>query len=273
MPIVSIILPTYKEPRGLVRSIQSVMHQSFTDWELIVVDDGLTESARVQLLEYSTRDPRIFVLKNPHNMGIQKSLNSGLKNSKGTYIARIDDDDEWIDTEKLAKQVRFLDTHTDHVLVGTGIVVVDQDRKELTKYILPETDFEIRQRMLIKNCFVHSSVLFNKEKACDLGGYSEDTHVLHIEDYDLWLRLGRIGKMHNIPDYSVMFTLHSGSVSAQNRKAQFCRTLRMIKRFKGSYPYYFVGYIKTTMAVYSWSFFRILPPWMKNFILKIYKEI
>ena len=273
MPKVSILLPTYKEPQYLIRSITSVLNQSFSDWELIVIDDGLVQNSKKSLFDFVQNDKRITVITNPQNLGIQKSLNEGLKAARGTYVARIDDDDEWIDTKKLHKQVAFLDEHFEYVLVGTGAVIVAPDGQQLTKYLLPESDIDIRKRILSKNCFIHSSVMFNKEKVLSLGGYSESDEVKHIEDYDLWLRLGQTGKMYIIPDYLIDFTLHKNSISSKNRRAQFKGNVKLTRKFKHAYPNYGKNLFIANIRMFLYPLFDLIPDKLKYKFFKFYKEL
>ena len=272
MPTVSIILPTYKNPTLLNRAIESILPQSFVDWELIVVDDGLTNEARKNLQNVIEKDSRIRVVTNSSNMGIQKSLNAGIKAAQGTYIARIDDDDAWIDSNKLASQIKFLHDNPSCVLVGTGTVVVDASGKELFRYVSPQNDTEIRSQMLYKNCFTHSSVVFKKSAALEVGGYSESKEVLHIEDYDLWLKLGILGELHTMQTYSVAFMQHAGSISAQNKIAQLKRNAALIRRNRNVYPNYLLYAIIAELKIIGYPVFAILPGWLKRFISRSYKN-
>src|ERR1700688_1532416 len=135
-PRVSILLPTYNRAALLRRAVQSVFRQSFPDWELIVLDDGSTDGTEAMLKEFMGRDHRITTIRNPknENAGIAKFLDKGLAAAKGEYIARLDDDDYWIDDDKLKKQVAFLDSHPDYVVVGTGVRVINKEGKELSRY-------------------------------------------------------------------------------------------------------------------------------------------
>ena len=222
---VSIILPTYNGSRFIQRSIESILLQSFADFELLVIDDGSTDSTAEIIQEATRSDSRIVYLKNEKNLGIQKTLNKGLRAAKNEYIARIDDDDLWVDEDKLKKQVEFLDTHPDYVLVGTGVIIQNEEGAELFSFLNPQTDEEIRKKILGKNCFTHSSVMFRKSAAIKFGGYDESQETRHIEDYDLWLKLGTIGKIANLPCYSVRFTLRPGNISSKNKIVQFRKDL------------------------------------------------
>ena len=230
---VSIILPTYNGAARIGRAIDSVIAQTYTDWELIIIDDGSTDGIQASI----PSDARIRYIRNDTNLGIQKSLNRGIDEAKGKYIARIDDDDVWSDMTKLEKQVVFLDANPDYVLVGTGTVLVDEEGKEISRYMLPTTDQSIRAKLLRKNCFVHSSVMFR-----NIGiRYSEDVQVCHAEDYDLWLRLGTQGKVANLPIYGVTFMVRKQSLTGQNRIIQAQRILGLSWKYKTKYPYAFIG--------------------------------
>ena len=205
-------------------------------------------------------------------MGIQKTLNKGLKEAKGEYIARIDDDDIWRDKDKLNKQFNILNNDEGYVLVGTGVIVVDEEEKELFRYLFPEKDKNIRNKILSKNCFVHSSVMFRKDLALSLDGYSELNEVKHIEDYDLWLKLGTKGKFCNISEYSINYTSRNGSISSVNKKEQFSKNLRLIKKYKKIYPNYGFSFLIRLLAYLTLSIFEFLPKKMQKVILKIYKS-
>jgi len=272
-PLVSIILPTYNGARAIGRSIESIFKQSFSDWELIIVNDYSKDNTEEIILNYKAKDSRIIYLRNEENLGIQKSLNKGLKNAKGDYIARIDDDDEWIDFDKLREQVEFFSNNKNYVLIGTGTVVVDENGKELYRYLLPEDDAELRNKILTKNCFTHSSVLFRKEIALKFGGYSEEKTVRHIEDYDLWLKMGTVGKLRNLPRYAVSFMLRQGAISSRNKIEQLKKIIKLIRNYKDQYPNYCVSFAKGYFRLLGYYLFICLPfASARKIILKINKE-
>jgi len=271
--IVSIILPTYNGGKYIKRAIESVMSQTFLEWELLIIDDGSTDNTKDIVNEYINKDKRIIYIKNENNLGIQKTLNKGMRESKGEYIARIDDDDQWIDKNKLKKQVEFLNDNNKCVLVGTGVIVVNEKDEELFRYLLPETDKEIRNKILSKNCFVHSSVLFRKDTALKLNGYSEMGEVRHIEDYDLWLKLGIEGEFANLPIYSVKFTQREGSISSVNKIEQFNKNIKLIKNYKNKYPNYLGAFIRSYLRLVIYGFILKSPiKFSLNKLIKFYKK-
>jgi glycosyltransferase involved in cell wall biosynthesis len=272
--LISIILPTWKEAQYIKRAIESVLSQSFSNWELIIINDGLYNGIEDSIKEYIRKDKRIILLKNEINLGIQKTLNKGLKRAKGKYIAHIDDDDEWMDKDKLQKQIEFLERNKDYCLIGTGVVVVNEKKEELFRYLNPETDRKIRNKFLKKNCFVHSSILFTKDTALKLGGYIEDEETKYIEDYDFLLRLGLVGKLHNLPIYATLYTSRKNSISSDNKFKQFKKNIALIKKFKGKYPKYFQSVIFSYLRLFFYKIFELIPFLsLKNKIIKLYKEI
>jgi len=273
MPKVSIVLPTYNGSRFLKRAIQSVLKQTFLDFELVIVDDGSSDKTPEIAKRYSVLDPRVKTVRNEQNLGIQKSLNRGLQEARGAYIARIDDDDEWADASKLARQVKYLDAHSDCVLVGTGTIVVDESSRELFRFLNPETDTKIRRRLLGKNCFTHSSVMFRKNAAMRFGGYDESERTRHVEDYDLWLKLGTVGKLANLPLYAIKFTLRPGNISSKNKITQFKKDISLAWRYRSRYPGFFRALMRGYARLLFYGVFNALPlAALKRRIFKLYKE-
>lgn len=272
MPTVSVILPTYNGARCIQSAIESVCSQIYTDWELFVVDDGSTDATPALVAEIAERDSRIQYVKNDINLGIQKTLNKGLSLATGKYVARIDDDDAWTDSNKLAAQVEYLEAHPECVLIGTGARIVDEEGREINRYFLPETDVAIRRSMLAKNCFAHASVVFRTENARAVGGYGESPDVRHVEDYDLWLRLGLSGLLANLPSISVTLTARPGSLSAKNRQEQFVKMLALAKKYRDSYPGYSFAAFGGRLRLAFFSFFKLLPRPLRIGFLRFYKR-
>lgn len=273
-PLVSIILPTYNGALIIGRSIKSILNQSFIDWELIIIDDGSGDNTQQIIIEMKNQDSRIIYLKNENNIGIQKSLNRGLKETKGKYIARIDDDDIWVDRNKLSTQVDFLEKNPQYVLVGTNAIICDYEGNELGSYKLPETDEEIRARMLLRNCFIHPSIMALKFAIEKAGGYDESEDVKHIEDYALWLKLGLVGKFANLNMQSVQLTVHQNSITFKNRIAQARRMSRVINMYRKKYPRFFIGKIILYLRIAGFFAIKLFPAPSKLVykIQKIYKE-
>lgn len=271
--LVSIIIPTYNGAHRIESAIRSVINQSYKNWELLIIDDGSKDNTREIVSLFAGTDKRIRYIKNENNLGIQKTLNKGLHEAQGEYIARIDDDDIWNDIDKLEQQVNFLNEATGRVLVGTGVIIVDEEGKEMIRYLLPTSDTSIRAKLLGKNCFVHSSVMFRKDIALSVGGYDETISTRHIEDYDLWLKLGTLGSLGNIPSYAVTFTLRDQGLSSRNKLWQAVKALALAKKYKKNYPNFFSSYVRSLIRIVVYGVILQFPiKLFVNRLAKWYKE-
>jgi glycosyltransferase involved in cell wall biosynthesis len=272
--LVSIILPAYNGAHRISDAIQSVTNQSYTNWELLIIDDFSVDNTREVVSNFVNKDSRIKYIKNNTNLGLQKTLNIGLAQSKGEYIARIDDDDMWADVDKLQKQVDFMDNNPDYVLLGTGVIIINEQGNELFRYLLPQTNEQIKNRILGKNCFAHSSVMFRKSIVMQFGGYSEGEEAKYMEDYDLWLKLGSVGKLANLPIYGLKYTMRGGSLTAVHKAKVFKKMLSHIKKYRYSHKGYYGALIRAYVRYFLYSiyikFAKKLPLYK---IIKFYKEM
>jgi len=250
---VSIILPAYNAGNTIHLAIQSVLQQTYEDFELIVIDDGSLDHTREVV--FSFHDGRIVYKRNNQNLGLQKSLNIGLEKALGEFIARIDADDIWIAHNKLFHQVLFLDEHHSVILVGTGAVIV-RDGYELFRFLNPTTDENIRKILLGKNTFVHSSVLFRRETALFVGGYSEDVAVKHVEDHDLWLKLGSHGTLANLEEYDIQYTLSQSQISHVHKRIQYTRDFLLVLKYAQDYPGLWRALIRSMTRLVYYGFIK-----------------
>jgi len=249
MPIISIILSTYGKAQFILEAITSVMNQSFKDWELLIIGDPPIERETEEIINnYFQKDSRIKYFKNEVKQGFRKCLNQGLREARGKYIARIDDDDIW-DSQKIEKQIKFLEENSKYLLVGSGAIFIDKDGKELYRFLPPEKDEEIRQSILSRNPFIHSSVLFLTEAAKKFGGYNDT--LAENEDFDLWLKLGTIGKFYNLPEYLIKFRTPSLKANiAEIRKARTKVFISIIRRYSKNYPNYKKALLKNYLKLF-----------------------
>ena len=236
-PLVSILLATYNGSRFIRRAIQSVLDQTFGDYELIVIDDGSNDET-LEILKEFENEERIIRLRNEINLGYFKALNRGMRKARGDYIAIIDDDDKWVDVNKMSQQAVFLDTHPEYVLVGTGMISVDENGIELSRKLFPEKDAEIRDEMLALCFFSHSSVMYRKSIAINCDGYSEKRYP--YDEYDLWLKLGTKGKLANLSIYGLQYTRKKRGIIFNIRRNVTApiRDLYVISKYKGEYSHY-----------------------------------
>lgn len=251
IPKVSIIIPTYNCVKMLEKSIESVFAQSYKDWELIIIDDASTDETELRMTELSSKEKSVNYLRIPkiEGKGISEYLNIGLRNSRGEYIARIDDDDYWCHKDKLKMQVEFLDKNPEYVVVGGGVILVDEKGNELFKYLKKETDEEIRNFALYSNPFTHATVMFRKDAAMKLGGYR---NMKHVEDMELWLRMGMVGKLYNFREYFITYMTAGQNKSFQQQRENSRTVVDVVKMHGKNYPNFYKAFaLNYTQYMYS----------------------
>lgn len=239
--LVSIILPTFNREKTLARAIESALGQTYKDFELLAVDDASQDKTQSILLEYARKDARVVGIRNEKNSGLVRSLNKGVQYAKGAYIARLDDDDFWLDPRKLEKQVAFFQGHPECVLTGGGQVRVDEKGKEIARLMFPETNEEIRSRMLFNNPFSHTSVLFRKDAWEKVGGYDES--LIFSEDWDLWMKLALLGTCHNFQEYFVCYLEGGQNRSKEHEVRDALLNMRLRVRYRRSFPNFFWAFL------------------------------
>jgi len=248
-------MATYNRGQYLAEAINSILAQDFTDWELIIIDDGSTDDTYNILLPY-LEDPRIKYFKNEKNLGICLTRNRALEKSTGEYIAVLDSDDVWLAKDKLSQQIDFLDFNYEYALVGTGVVIINEKGKELKRYVNPEGAIAIKNSLLAKNSFAHSSVLYRRETVLKLGAYP--LNLNGIEDYDLWLRLGAKYKLHNLPRYDLGYRKHSGNISLTDRERLMRANLTLIKKYREFYPNFYWAWLRRSSRLFAVRIFSLL---------------
>lgn len=214
-PIVSVVMAVYNGERFLRQAVDSILGQTFTDFELIVVDDGSKDATPAILDEYE--DGRIVRLRNQTNIGQTPSLNIGIEAAKGQFIARHDADDV-SHPERFARQAAFLQEHTAVGLLGTSYRLVDDQGKLLEIEHPPPDNAGLQARLTTGNCLCHGSVMMRRDSLQAAGLYRPAFRV--TQDYDLWLRLAEVTQLANLEQPLYDFRFDGGSVSRNKRGLQ-----------------------------------------------------
>lgn len=209
-PAISVLLSVYNAERFVCEAVESVLGQSFADFEFLILDDGSTDHSLEILRDYERRDQRVRVATRP-NRGVPRSLNELLAQAKGDLIARIDADDVAL-PDRFRIQMEALRADPALVCVGGAFQLIDADGRELTILKPPTSDTEIqRQALAGHGSICHSAAMIRRSALEQVGGYCEDFTT--AQDLDLWLRLGEIGKLANVPEVVLRFRLHDASIS------------------------------------------------------------
>jgi glycosyltransferase involved in cell wall biosynthesis len=242
MPKVSVNILTKDRSPMLLKALASVSAQSFTNYEAVVVNDGSSDDTLEVLKDLKIENLKI--INHQQALGITASRQEALLASTGDYIAILDDDDEWADKDKLLKQSRFLDEHPEVVLVGGGININSKNQEPRTKQIpnikhqivkyRPKSDSQIRRTMLFRNNFFTSTVMFRRQVAIKVGGFTADNIDLG-EDYDLWLRLVRIGRAYNF--HQIFAKYNQPGYNRKKRNEFYKKQRSLINRHRTDFPF------------------------------------
>lgn len=224
IPRVTIILAAHADAPWIENAIYSVQAQSFTNWELICVLDAVSE--RVQAVVSSClRDSRIRQITLSSNVGAGSARNEGLYAARGDLIAILDSDDEWTH-QHLQQAVDYLDVRRKVVLVGSSYAKIKMDGT-FEGQVVRAPRFMVKQMLVLRNCFAHSSVVYQRDLALKIGGYPLGVTV--GEDYCLWLGMAKYGRVKNLNRVSVMYRVHEDQTS---RKMIDQRNSKEILKFK-----------------------------------------
>ncbi len=208
MPKVSVIMPVYNGEKYLGCAIESVLNQTYKDFELIIIDDGSIDGSANIVSQYA--DPRITLIQNESNFGTAVTRNVGLANANGKYVALLDCDDI-ASPDRLSVQIDFLENHREIVMIGSRVAIIDEDGNStgmLWEYPAPAA--QIPSILLFHNYFAQSAIC--ARMSCLVQNRYRPEYPL-AEDYDLWVRVARMGKVWNLPKCLVQYREHPGGIS------------------------------------------------------------
>lgn len=210
IPIVSVIMPAYNAERYIVEAIDSILCQSFSNFELIVINDGSIDNTEKIILDYAACDCRVVYLKNEANRGICVTLNKGLDAARGKYIARMDADDISL-PQRLEKQVKFMDAHHDVAVCGSDIVVFGDGIEPYTFAMVADPD-QCSAGLLFNSCFAHPSVMW-RAQIMHNEHLRYDNNSSGFEDFQLWWVFARYGKLCNLSVPLLKYRKHKNQIT------------------------------------------------------------
>lgn len=270
-PLVSVLLPTYNGlSRSIRQAVESVLQQDYENFELIIIDDGSTDETHRYIAE--NEDYRIRILRNRENLGIAYSLNKGLEIARGKYIARIDDDDYYCRSDKIARQVNFLEGNKEYVSVGC--FVYDDFGNELKETTWPVDDENIR-RKFPKSPICHAAMMFRKDVLEKANKFYES--YPRCEDLELKMFLATKGKLFNIPEYLyVRRRIHEPHRT--HGKSTFINVIRIMQKYRKhlgfrtldffhEYSYYIMACLSKRLAPNEFK------PRFKRFITPLFNKL
>ncbi len=207
----SVIMPVWNAKRYIRKAIDSILNQTFSNFEFIIVDDGSTDRTLDLLQQYEKKDSRICIISRP-NTGIVGALNDGIKAAQGIFIARMDSDDIAL-PERLNLQVAYLEKNPNCVILGTSIYFMDAAGNIVKKGDRPTEHKEIENELLKGNggAIIHPTAIMRREAVLKVGRYRQEAK--YLEDLDLYLRLAQIGELANLDETLLCYRVHYQSIN------------------------------------------------------------
>jgi len=209
-PKITVLMTLFNGEKYLREAMESMLNQTYKDFEFLIIDDASTDSSSEIILSY--KDPRIRLIENEQNIGFVLSLNKGLQLAKGEYIARMDADDISM-PERLEKQIKLLEENPKVGMTACWISIIHENNNEISFWKIDRqnnSSEEIYYILNFENCLAHSSVIFRKELVIEIGGYDEDLKL--TQDYDLWIRLSRITTISKLMEVLVIRREHESNM-------------------------------------------------------------
>lgn len=220
--LITVLMPVYNSELFVRDAIQSILHQSYQNFEFLIINDGSTDQSHTIISSFS--DSRIKYINNIANKGIVETLNEGLKLSKGRYIARMDADDIAL-PDRLSKQVKFLTANPTYKLCGSRALTIDITGKEINKLNRPKHSAKIKVFNLFRNAFLHPTIMADAETIKKFA-YSED--FKYAEDYFLFSQITMAYPVANLNERLLHYRIHEGSITSKKREEMVQSELKTI---------------------------------------------
>jgi hypothetical protein len=216
-------MAVFNGARFLPEAVESVLGQTFGDFELVVVDDGSCDQSREIVERVAAGDPRVRLIANEVNLGLRVALNLGCKQARAPYIARLDADDVAL-PGRLGRQVEFLDAHPAVAVVGGALIRIDTAGRRGATMRFPTSNHGIKATLRRHSCLSHTAVAIRRSALEQVGGYRLD----HAEDLDLWLRLADRWELANLAEPVALYREHPGQTTFATLEAQSKATLAIL---------------------------------------------
>lgn len=213
-PRVSVLMPVYNGEKYLREAVDSILAQTLTDFEFIIIDDGSADGSADIVKSYD--DPRIHFIRNSSNLGLVATLNKGIDVASGEYLARMDQDDVSL-PERLAKQLAFMESAPDVAASGTWARDIDNKGKIIGRRPHVPVGEHMLDDLWRPSPLIHPSAMI---RVAHLGELRYDPKVLYAEDFDLWLSLSKKYKLDNLAEYLLLYRVHDESMSKMNPNGQ-----------------------------------------------------
>lgn len=260
--MISVVMSVFNAEKYLPEAIESILNQTYTDFEFIIINDCSNDGSLHIIEEYSLKDKRIILINNSANLGLTKNLNKAISIAKNKFIARMDADDVSL-PDRFEKQLNFFKSNPSIDVLGTYCTDIDELGNVIAERRVPNTNKDITRMIHIINPICHPTVMFRKEKLKKISFYNEQYKV--VQDYDLWLRCSANNiAMHNLPEYLLKYRINDGYYG---RKSWKYRMTDLKIRYSGykrlRLPLHKRVYliVPIILGILPSSFYKILKKW------------
>ncbi|MDO9385847.1 MAG: glycosyltransferase [Thiobacillus sp.] len=267
-PVISVLLSVYNSEKYVSLAIESILNQTFADFELIIVDDCSSDASWDICLKYAQQDNRIVAVRNKLNLGGCETLNVGLKLAKGRYIARQDNDD-WSYPDRLAKQLKFMETHQNVGIVGGNMEIINEDGKVIGKRTYNYTDGMIRKKIFRYSPFSHPLVMFRKSILDTVGYYNPE--YAPADDYDLYFRIGKVSKFANLNEILMKYRVIPTSLTNSRTKKMELATIKVRNLYQND-VHYRANILDKIYNILHFTSIYIVPSKIKIYIFNLFRN-
>jgi glycosyltransferase involved in cell wall biosynthesis len=227
-------MPAFNTRRFAPAAVDSILEQTFSDFEFIIVDDASSDGVSALFDSYASRDPRIRVLRNASNAGFVRSRNRGIEAATGEFIANMDSDDVAF-PERLERQVAFMRAHSDVGVCGADVILIDDQDRELGRRRYPLDDAAMRARWFLFNPLAQPLTMMRRAAIETVGLYNPE--LILADDLDLWFRIGRHYKLANLGEPLLKYRVHAGSATGSQLRQMQRAVLRVRTIARREYGY------------------------------------
>ena len=232
-PLVSVITPVYNREKYLVRCIESILEQTYSNFEFIIIDDKSSDNTLEIIKNYQLTDSRIKILENDKNLGATLSFNRGLDICQGKYVARMDSDDISL-SDRLEKQVEIFESWNDLEVLGAGAILIDHNENEIGRRQFPSDFNKIKNILKTGVPVFDPSVMMCTSTLKEINGF--DNRLAPADDYHLWLTLFKQKKIiSNIDNYLIKYRLHDSNLSKVASREQLRKTFLALKIYNSNF--------------------------------------
>lgn len=265
---ISVIMPAYNIVLYIHEAIESILNQTFSDFEFIIIDDNSNDNTWNIIQDYALKDFRIVALKNEENIKLSRSLNKGLKLAKGKYIARMDADDYAV-PDRFQRQFDYMEKHLDVGIVGGAMELRDSNNKfiGIRRYSLTD---ELIRKYIYRYCpFCHPSIMLRKDVLNKVGGYDKLWNP--AEDYDLYFRIGKITQFANLEDILIKYRVVPHSMTTGLTNDMYLKTIKIRLKYAKDKEYK-MSLFDRVYTMLQLAFIYILPTKTKIWLFHLLRD-